>query len=170
MGAGGGVARLAILLLLAGVVGALGWLSLGIAGGAGLYPRIVIGAALILLAATAVAELRRRPALGEADPELAALVSASGGGAGRTIGFLAVWLAHPLAMPVAGFLLATTAALAASLLLLGARRRWLAVLGACVFTLLLSLAMRLVIYVPVPAVGLDEALDRLLFALRAGRG
>jgi hypothetical protein len=73
---------------------------------------------------------------------------------------------YPFVIPAAGFIVATGITLSLSLVLLGMRRYLVIVLGVVLFTLALSVVMRLVIYVPMPAVGLDEALDRLLFALR----
>lgn len=162
------MAGIAVAGLLAALIGTLSWLALDIRGPAAAYPMVVINAALVLLLATGVAEGRRRAPLGAADPELGALISTSAGGLWRSVAFAALWLVYPFVIPVTGFIVATAVALSLSLILLGARRYVLSVLGVIVFTLALSVVMRLVIYVPMPPVGLDELLDRILFALRSG--
>ncbi len=160
------MAGAAIASMLAVLAGTLSWLSLGIRGPAALYPMIAINTALVLLLVTGIAEWRRRAPLGATDPELGALVAPAGGGLGASLAFAALWVIYPFVIPITGFMVATAATLTASLVLLGIRRYALIVLGVILFTLALSVVMRLVIYVPMPAVGLDEALDRLLFALR----
>jgi hypothetical protein len=160
------MAGAAIASILAALTGMLSWLALGIRGPAAVYPMIVLNTALVLLLATGFAEGRRRAPLGATDPELGALVSPAGGGLGACLAFAALWVTYPFVIPATGFIVATGITLSLSLVLLGMRRYLVIVLGVVLFTLALSVVMRLVIYVPMPAVGLDEALDRLLFALR----
>jgi len=143
----------------------LGVESMNIEAGsaAALYPRVLIGAGFLLLLGLALASLRRGAGQPANDTELSLMASGPAPAAWRFALFCAIWIAYPLAMSLLGFTAATTLALWASSLLASRRRPWLTLLALLVFTVAFAVALKTVIYVPVPAAWPDQLIDAILY-------
>lgn len=157
--------RLACLVLVFGLLLALGASSLSIDASAARYPQVLIAGALIALT-TALLTERRHAALSGGDTELASL--AAGPAPERTAfgGFVLVWLAFPFIMGVLGFVLSTVIALVLSCLLLRIRRPALIIASSVVIAVAFAVLLRTVLYVPMPSGWLDQRIDQVIYQVR----
>lgn len=138
---------------------AMAWQALQIEGPAAAYPIVVTFAALFVSACYLAMQVVRRGA----DFAVANPFAVDGGGTWRLVGFIVIWLAYVAALPAIGFMLATWLALLLSLALLQGRIGIMAALYTAIFTLVLAVLIKIVLYVPVPQGWLDEALELLLY-------
>lgn len=162
--------RIGVTLVLMGWAGHLVWQSASgkpfddvLAIGSA-YPVFVLSSTLALLAAHLIVNLL--PAARTSSPTLAELLPESRGNRARLFLFAALWVGYVAVLPVLGYLVATTASVAGSALLLDPRRRWwVALLGALAFTLAVQVLFRTVFYVLLPTSFVDEWLEALLYKL-----
>ena len=154
--------RFALCGLLIALSGVLFWQATLIGGGAGVYPLVVTGAALLLCVAytarQAIQGVRAWP--GEAPYAIPARTLP------RVAAFAAIWAGYVFAIPVLGFILASWIALVASTLAIRARLGVVDVLWPAAFVMVLAVLLKVVLYVPVPQGWLDERLDVLIYSLR----
>jgi hypothetical protein len=151
--------RFVICGLLITVSGFLFWQATMLSGQAALYPMIVTGGALIFSMAYTV---HQALAAGDAQPALEiprkSLL--------RVVLFVAIWSAYVLALPLAGFMIATWLALCVSLLVVRGALHFVDALATAAFTVTLAVLMKVVLYVPVPQGWLDVQLEILIYSLR----
>lgn len=159
------MARVACLTVAFGLLGLLAFSSFDIRGPAAIYPRVLIASALVLLVMTAFIELRR-PDGASGDAELQMLVSGPNSGRARFAVFAGAWLAYPLVLPMLGFVFATTLMLIISARVVGFRGLPRLTVGSLVFALTFAVALKTVIYVPVPSAWPDRLIDSMVYALR----
>ena len=157
--------RLACLVLVFGLLLALGASSFAINASAAWYPQILITGALVALTIGLLQE-RRQPVPVGSDPELAAL--AAGPAPARTAfgGFVLVWLAFPFVMGVLGFVLSTVIALVLSCLLLRIRRPAVVIASSIVLAVAFAVLLRTVLYVPMPSGWLDQRIDQVIYRMQ----
>jgi putative tricarboxylic transport membrane protein len=148
--------------LLIALSGTLFWQATLIGGGAGSYPMVVTGAAVLLCLAYAARQALQGAEAwpDEAAPAIPARTLP------RVAAFAAIWAAYVLALPVLGFILASWIALVASTPAVRARLGLGDILWTAVFVLVLAVLLKVVLYVPVPQGWLDERLDVLIYSLR----
>lgn len=156
--------RLILLVLLVLALVALTWQSFQTSGMASYYPVALTTGALacaLVYLAMSLSRLRAAPS-GELDEE-AALVWPP---AVPLLAFVAIWLAYVALLDRVGFMVATWAALWASLVVLGRRVTLRAPVLVGLFVLVLTVLLKRALYVPVPQGWLDERIDILLYAIR----
>lgn len=159
------MSRLVCLVLVIGLLLALGVSSVSIDPSAARYPQVLIAGALIALTIAMVQE-RRQPGPAGSDPELASL-SAGPMPARMAFGsFVLVWLAFPFVMGVLGFVLSTVIALVLSCLLLRIRRPAVVVASSVVLAVAFAVLLRTVLYVPMPSGWLDRHIDQVIYQMQ----
>lgn len=154
-------------LLFALFAATLGYQALQISGSARLYPLVLAIVVLLGCAASMLTGLVNRRAPPAPTGDVALLLSARGPEIVRTLAFCALWIAYVVLLPVIGFLVATTLAIALSFWLLQLRRPVASVLGALVFSLILSVLFTTVFYIPVPQGAVDTWLTELVYQLKS---
>ncbi len=137
-----------------------------IAASARIYPLVLIALVVVLSLVVAAKEIAGRAATAPLDPQLERVLRAPPALRMRLAAFVVVWLIYPWALPGAGFIVATTCALSASLWLLRIRRPLLGIVVGLVFSVAFSVVFTTVLFIPTPAGPLDELLTRLIYALR----
>lgn len=150
-----------VTLLLA-LVALFAWQAFQLTGEPAVYPQIVVGLlSVFLLAYLAQEALAGRVGAGF----LAEVLPRGRAGILRQAGFLGVWIGYVVVLPHLGFILATWAALTVSGKIAGARSLVRTALIAAVFTLVLAILLKTVLFVPLPRGFLDTRLDTLIFSL-----
>lgn len=81
----------------------------------------------------------------------------------RLAAVAAVWLAYVVALPYAGFMVASWVALFVSLAITHGRPSLSGALGTAAFVLVFAILIKIVLYVPVPQAWPDQQLDILLY-------
>ena len=157
--------RLISFLLFLAFAAVLGVQSLHLRGLVRDYPAALIVAVMAGMAALAGLELAAPSRRRELPPDLARLLELPRAARLRLLVFVVLWLAYPELLSLWGFLVATSLALAVSLLLLGLRRVVPAVAGSVLFSVALAVLFSTVFYIPTPAGVLDTALTRLIYVL-----
>lgn len=152
--------------LIVGGAAALGLQTPDIAASARTYPLVLIVLVVACSLIIAAKEIAGRAATAPLDPRLARILSAPPESRMRVLGFTATWLIYYLALPAAGFIVATTCAIAVSLWLLRARRIVVGALSAALFSAVLSVLLATVLYIPTPQGPLDRLLTEAIFALQ----
>ncbi|WP_420392298.1 hypothetical protein [Acuticoccus sp.] len=140
--------------------------ALALAGTSSPYPLLVLCTLAALLMATLVSLVARRRSLATA----VELVLLSRGGAAKHLRFalvVAVWLAWVALVSSVGFIAATAAAVFASVSLAGVKGLGKIAFGSILFAVLLTVAVKTVLYVAVPEAVPEAYLERLLFRLRS---
>lgn len=157
--------RLACLVLVFGLLIALGTSSFSIDAAAARYPQVLIAGALVALT-VALLQKRRQPAPVGSDAELAALAAGPAPAQMAFGGFVLVWLAFPFVMGALGFVLSTVIALVLSCLLLRIRRPVVVVASSIVLAVAFAVLLRTVLYVPMPSGWLDQRIDQVIYQMR----
>lgn len=157
--------RIAWIAVLAACLVILAANSVQLKGLSGIYPQCLIGLSLALLISIAVKEARNRYSVRDYDQELGNLWRGARQQQIRLAVFTAVWLAYPFFMSAAGFIVATTVAVAASLWAAGLRHPIRIVLASAVFAVVMAVLITSVLYIPVPGGPVDQALDHVLYVL-----
>jgi len=154
--------RIAVCGLLLALALIMAWEAFQIGGPAGVYPIAITLGTSAVAACYLVMEVVR----GGADMPAATLVERPTPAAVvRTVAFAAVWLIYVLALPYLGFVASTWIALYAALALsFGTLSVWSAV-SSGLFTLILAILMKTILYVPVPQGWADTTLDVLIYRL-----
>ena len=154
--------RFVLCGLLIAVSGFLFWQASMLRGQAALYPMIVTGGALgFAIAYTLRQAIRTGGAWRMQSSDEFPLRSLP-----RVMLFVGIWSLYVLALPRAGFIVATWIALCLSLLTVRGRLPVTDLAGTAVFTLTLAVLMKVVLYVPVPQGWLDVQLEILIYSLR----
>lgn len=157
--------RLISFFVLALFAAVLGVKSLHLAGMARIYPSVFIVAVIVGTLAMATRELLAANGAVPMPTEVARLLLLSGASLKRLLAFVAAWVGYPVLLNAAGFIVATTIAVSASLWLLRVRRIGLMLLGAAIFAICLAVLFSTLFYIPTPSGFLDTGLARLLFAI-----
>ncbi len=154
------------LLLIVAWTAVLGSQAGDIAVSARVYPLTV--AALVTVCALVIAaqEFAGRAATEPLDGKLRRMLGAPGSVRIRGTAFVATWLLYTAALPLTGFVVATTAALAVSFWLLGVRRIVVGFFGALAFSVVFSVLFATVLYIPIPSGVVDQTLIETIYALR----
>lgn len=150
--------------LLMAALGVLGVNSLKISGSSALYPQVLIGTSMVLLAWSTLRSWRERVSV-PADPELASLHTGTTSMRTRFALFCAIWLVYPLLMTWIGFTASTAAVLYGSALLFGTTRPLFALVGILIFSVLFAVLLKSVIYVPVPEAWPDRWINAFMYSL-----
>jgi len=127
------------------------------------YPLILLAALLLAVPLHVLRLLRRDP-----DRSLVPVLPGTPGARIRLVLFAAIWLAYVVALPKAGFVVATTVATAGSIVTLGPRRPVLAVLASLLVSLCLFALMERVLFVPVPRGSIEDSLSVFLYQMTRG--
>lgn len=154
--------RLILCVLMIAAFGGLFWQATGLDGRAAVYPMFVTGGALIFSIAYTLRQAIRG---GGVWPEGSAL-GFPDGTAPRVLIFVAIWSIYVLALPRAGFIAATWVALVLSIWVVRRTFRLADPLWMAVFTVVLTVLLKVVLYVPVPQGWLDVQLEILIYSLR----
>jgi hypothetical protein len=157
--------RIAWIAALAACLAILAADSVQLKGLSGVYPQCLIGLSLALLLNIAVKEARNRYSIQDYDQELANLWRGVRQQRLRLGVFTVVWLAYPFFMSAAGFIVATTVAVAVSLWVASLRHPVRLVLASAVFAVIMAVLITSVLYIPIPGGPVDQALDHLLYVL-----
>ncbi|WP_127904163.1 hypothetical protein [Solirhodobacter olei] len=157
--------RLISFLLFAIFAAILGVQSLQLTGVTRLYPTVLIVAVILGTLGAALRELLSAEPAVLLHPEIARLLRLPGRSLARLLAFMALWLAYPSLLVGAGFIVATTVTLSASLLLLRLRRIGLVIAGSAVFAVCLAVLFATLFYIPTPSGFLDDAMTRLIYVL-----
>ncbi len=157
--------RLISFVLFFAFAAVLGVQSLQLSGLVRDYPAVLIVAVMVGMAALAVLELVGASRGRELPADVARLLELPPASRLRLLVFVVLWLAYPELLSLWGFLVATSLALALSLLLLGLRRIVPAIAGSVLFSVALAVLFSTVFYIPTPAGVLDTALTRLIYVI-----
>jgi len=157
--------RIAWIAVLAAGIAILGADSVKLQGLSGIYPQCLIGLSLALLVSVVVKEARNSYRVEDYDRELAGLWRGAGSQLLRLGVFAVVWFAYPFLMSGAGFIVATTVAVAVSLWASGLRHPVRLFLASGVFSLVMAVLITSVLYIPVPSGPVDQLLDHVLYVL-----
>lgn len=152
--------RLVFAGILVAVLAAIVWQSTEIRGSAAIYPMVVSIGALVCCVAFLLARLLA-PAPGGNGPVIGLKLPA--GKALRLAAVAAVWLAYVVALPYAGFMVASWVALFVSLAITHGRPSLAEAFGTLAFVLVFAVLIKVVLYVPVPQAWPDHQLDMLLY-------
>ena len=152
--------RIALCGLLVALSGGLLWAALQIEGQASVYPILVTaGAVFFSLAYTA------RQAVVAGSWPVPPPYSVPRSTLPRIAMFVAIWTIYVVALSTLGFMVATCLALVASSLVIG-RFSALQPVWLALFVIVLSVLLKVVLYVPVPQGWLDIQLEIFLYSLR----
>lgn len=154
--------RSILCVILIAASGFLFWQATMLRAEAALYPMIVTGGALLFTISYLVQQTVLRGD-GWSGAERFVLPRRA---LPRVAVFAAIWSGYVLALPVAGFMVASWLALWLSLVVVRGALRWADALGSAAFTLVLSVLMKVVLYIPVPQGWLDIQLEIFIFSLR----
>jgi hypothetical protein len=122
------------------------------------HPLVVLGGATVLLALSALKNRQSLPS--QASPAAKPTFDA------RVPVFFGIWLLYPIALMAAGFLGSTIVALAASLSLLGIKRRWAWAAGTVPVTLMIFALLQVVLNIALPQSAADRLVADFLYGLR----
>ncbi|MCA8906491.1 MAG: tripartite tricarboxylate transporter TctB family protein [Rhodospirillaceae bacterium] len=153
--------RLVFAGILVAVLAAIVWQSTEIRGSAAIYPIVVSIGALVCSVAFLVARALAPAPQGDGGPAIGLRLPA--GRALRLAAVAAVWLAYVVALPYAGFMVASWVALFVSLAITHGRPSLSGALGTAAFVLVFAILIKIVLYVPVPQAWPDQQLDILLY-------
>lgn len=156
---------ISFFLIVAGAT-ALGLQTPEIAASARTYPLVLIVLVVAGSLIIAAKEIAGRAATAPLDPRLARILSAPSDFRMRVFGFTATWLIYAGTLSWVGFIVATTGAIALSLCLLKARKILVGALTAAIFSVVLSVLLATVLYIPTPQGLLDRLLTQAIFALQ----
>jgi hypothetical protein len=152
--------RIAFCGLLIALSSVLLWQAVQIDGQAAVYPILVTGGAVLFSVVYTV----RQAILANGWPaEVPYAVPPST--VPRVALFVAIWTIYVIALGYLGFMVATWLALVASSLAIG-RFRALQPLWIALFVLIMTVLLKIVLYVPVPQGWLDIQLEIFLYSLR----
>lgn len=140
----------------------LGVESLRISGPSGLYPQLLLGASVVLLIWNTLQSWRSGN-ISPNDPELASLHTGTTRVRLRFAAFCIIWLIYPPLMTWTGFIISTTLVLYGSVLLFGTTRPWWALFGILCFSIIFSILLKSIIYVPVPEALPDRWINALMY-------
>lgn len=138
----------------------------GIAASARVYPLVLIVLVVACSLIVAAREIAGRAATEPLDSRIAKILSAPPEVRVRFAGFIATWLIYAWALSAAGFLVATTCAIFASLWLLRIRHVLAGLLAAATFSLAFSILFATVLFIPTPSGPLDQLLTQAIYAIQ----
>ncbi len=144
----------------------LGLQTPDIAASARVYPLILMALVLLCSLVIVAKEIAGRAATAPLDPRIAEILSAPSPFRIRLFCFVAVWLVYSWVLTLAGFIVATTCAISLSLWLLGIRKILVGVVTAAVFSMVLSILLATVLYIPTPLGPLDKLLIESIYAMQ----
>jgi len=156
---------ISLLLVVCGAV-VLGLQTPHIAESARIYPLVLIVLVVACSAVVAVKEIAGRAATEPLDTRIAKMFSAPLSVRIRVAGFVATWLVYAWVLSEAGFLVATTCAIFASLWLLKIRHALVGFLSAAAFSLVFSILFATVLFIPTPAGPLDQLLTQAIYSIQ----
>jgi len=84
----------------------------------------------------------------------------------RVFAFAAVWVVYAWALPLLGFIVATTCVLTVSLWLLRVRSIFVGFLGALSFSVAFSILFATVLFIPTPDGIVDRTLIEAIYAIQ----
>jgi hypothetical protein len=154
------------LFVIIGGATVLGLQTPDIAASARVYPLILIVLVVACSLVIAAKEVAGRAATAPLDPKFAKILAAPRDFRFRVLGFTATWLVYSWVLSWVGFIVATTAAIALSLWILRTRKILAGVLSAALFSVVLSVLLATVLYIPTPQGLLDQLLTQAIFALQ----
>jgi len=137
-----------------------------IAPSARVYPLVLMVLVVVCSLVIAAKEIAGRSATAPLDPTLAKILSAPSPFRIRVFAFVAIWLIYSWALTLAGFIVATTCAISLSLWLLGIKRIFVGIMTAVLFSVVLSILLATVLYIPTPSGPLDQLLIRAIYAIQ----
>lgn len=143
----------------------LGAQAIHIEGLTGHYPQALIVLAILFTVWVIVDEVRTTDDGERAYTALAKLWRGTPSQKRRFGVFVLAWIAYPLLLTLAGFLIATTVVLAISLLSGNARRPIVTVCVSALVSLIMAVLLTSFLYIPVPSGPVDQLLDRVLYVL-----
>lgn len=143
----------------------LGAQAVHIGGLTGHYPQTLIVLAILFTVWVIIDEVHTTDDAERAYTVLANLWRGTPSQRWRFGVFVLAWIAYPLLLTLAGFLVATTVVLAISLLTANARRPVVTVLFSALVSLIMAVFLTSFLYIPVPLGPVDQLLDRVLYAL-----
>lgn len=152
--------------LIVGGAAALGQQTPNIAASARTYPLVLIVLVVACSLIIAAKEIAGRAATAPLDPRLAKILSAPSEFRMRVFGFTATWLIYSWTLSWVGFIVATTCAIAFSLWLLRTGKILVGALSAALFSVVLSVLLATVLYIPTPQGPVDQLLTQAIFALQ----
>lgn len=144
----------------------LGLQTPDIAPSARVYPLVLIALVVVCSLVIAAKEIAGRSATAPLDPTLAKILFAPSPFRIRVFGFVAIWLIYSWALTLVGFIVATTCAISFSLWLLGIRRVLVGIVTAALFSMVLSILLATVLYIPTPSGPLDQLLIQAIYAIQ----
>jgi hypothetical protein len=156
---------LSFLLIICGAV-VLGLQTPDIAPSARVYPLIFVVLVVMCSLVIAAKEFAGRAATAPLDATFAKILSAPAPLRIRVFGFVAIWLVYSWVLTLAGFIVATTCAISLSLWLLGSRRILVGIATAALFSMVLSILLATVLYIPTPLGPLDKLLIEAIYAMQ----
>jgi hypothetical protein len=154
------VMRFALCGILIALSGALLWQATKLSGQASVYPIFVTAGAFLFSIAYTV----RQAAVANSWPGEAPY-SIPMSALPRVAVFALIWTLYVIALPRAGFIIATWVAITVSSLVIG-RLSLLRPLWIAIFVIVLAVLLKVVLYVPVPQGWLDIQLEVFLYSLR----
>ncbi len=160
------VFNLISFFLIVGGAAVLGFQTPDIAASARTYPVVLIVLVVACSLAIAAKEIAGRAITEPLDPRFARILAAPRDFRFRVLGFTATWLAYAWVLSGVGFIAATTGAIALSLWLLRTRNILVGALSAALFSVVLSVLLATVLYIPTPQGPLDRLLTEAIFALQ----
>lgn len=156
---------ISLLLIVCGAV-VLGLQTPDIAASARVYPVVLMVLVVVCSLVIAAKEIAGRSTTAPLDAKLAKILSAPSPFRIRLLAFVTTWLIYSWALSLAGFIVATTCAISFSLWLLGTRRILVGVATAALFSVVLSILLATVLYIPTPSGPLDQLLIQTIYAIR----
>jgi Tripartite tricarboxylate transporter TctB family len=156
---------ISFLLILCGTA-VLGLQTPGIAPSARVYPLVLMVLVVVCTLVIAAKEIVNRSATEPLDSRLAKILSAPLPIRLRVFAFVVTWLIYSWALSLAGFIVATTCAISVSLWLLKIRRILRGIVTAALFSVVLSILLATVLYIPTPSGPLDQLLTKTIYAIQ----
>ncbi|MBE0620371.1 MAG: tripartite tricarboxylate transporter TctB family protein [Burkholderiales bacterium] len=144
----------------------LGLQTPDIAASARVYPLVLMALVLLFSLLIVVKEIADRAATAPLDSRIAEILSAPPPFRIRLFGFVAIWLVYSWLLTLAGFIVATTCAISLSLWLLGIRKVLVGIVTAALFSMVLSILLATVLFIPTPLGPLDKLLIESIYAMQ----
>jgi hypothetical protein len=156
---------ISFFLIICGSV-VLGLQTPDIAASARVYPLVFMALVIVCSLVIAAKEIANRAATAPLDSTFAKILSAPAPLRIRLLGFVAIWLVYSWVLTLVGFIVATSCAISLSLWLLGIRRILVGIVTAALFSMVLSILLATVLYIPTPLGPLDKLLIEAIYVMQ----